>query len=173
MITDYILSNEDAMALLNVPSNSVAFYHYLAVKEVDLKANKTKVPYITEDGGASTDYTNYHYFFNKDAHDLTREKWLGENVINVLSHIYFDSLADDEKDNITAIFTNLGFKEFTKDSFVTTVIVGDADFRAQVNAAIEHNYAATKSYVDSVFACEAHLKAHCFNDYVFRCVDIH
>ena len=36
MITDYILSNEDAMALLNVPSNSVAFYRYLAVKEVDL-----------------------------------------------------------------------------------------------------------------------------------------
>ena len=46
VITDYILSNEDAMALLNVPSNSVAFYRYLAVKEVDLKANKTKVPYI-------------------------------------------------------------------------------------------------------------------------------
>ncbi|MCQ4917046.1 hypothetical protein NE451_21470, partial [Bacteroides nordii] len=72
MITDYILSNEDAMPLLNVPSNSVAFYHYHAVKEVDLKANKTKVQYITEDRGASTDYTNYHYFFNKDPHDLTR-----------------------------------------------------------------------------------------------------
>ena len=93
----------------------------LAVKEVDLKANKTKVPYITEDGGASTDYTNYHYFFNEEAHGLIREKWLGENLINVLSHIYFDSLADDEKDNITAIFANLGFNEFTKDSFITTV----------------------------------------------------
>lgn len=87
MITDYILSNEDAMALLNVPSNSVAFYRYLAVKEVDLKANKTKVPYITEDGDASTDYTNYHYFFNEEAHGLTREKWLGENVILSLIHI--------------------------------------------------------------------------------------
>ena len=147
MITDYILSNEDAMALLNVPSNSVAFYRYLAVKEVDLKANKTKVPYITEAGGASTDYTNYHYFFNEDAHGLTREKWLGENVINVLSHIYFDSLADDEKGNITAIFADLGFNEFTKDSFITTVIVGDADFRAKVNAAIENNYAANKAFV--------------------------
>ena len=151
MITDYILSNEDAMALLNVPSNSVAFYRYLAVKEVDLKANKTKVPYITEDGGASTDYTNYHYFFNEEAHGLIREKWLGENLINVLSHIYFDSLADDEKDNITAIFANLGFNEFTKDSFITTVIVGDADFRAKVNAAIENNYAANKAFVEYVY----------------------
>ena len=173
MITDYILSNEDAMALLNVPSNSVAFYRYLAVKEVDLKANKTKVPYITEDGGASTDYTNYHYFFNEDAHGLTREKWLGENVINVLSHIYFDSLADDEKSNITAIFANLGFNEFTKDSFITTVIVGDADFRAKVNAAIENNYAANKAFVEYVYGCAAQLKENVFKDYVLRCVDIH
>lgn len=173
MITDYILSNEDAMALLNVPSNSVAFYRYLAVKEVDLKANKTKVPYITEAGGASTDYTNYHYFFNEDAHGLTREKWLGENVINVLSHIYFDSLADDEKGNITAIFADLGFNEFTKDSFITTVIVGDADFRAKVNAAIENNYAANKAFVEYVYGCEAQLKENAFKDYVLRCIDIH
>lgn len=173
MITDYILSNEDAMALLNVPSNSVAFYRFLAVNEVDLKANKTKIPYITEDGDASTDYTNYHYFFNKDAHDLIREKWLGDNVINVLSHTYFDSLADDEKDNITAIFANLGFNEFSKDTFVTTVIVGDADFRAKVNAAIDSNYAANKAFVEYVFNCEAQLKENCFKDYVLRCVDIH
>ncbi len=173
MITNYILSDEDAMALLNVPSNSVAFYRYLAVKEVDLKANKTKIPYITEDGVASTDYTNYHYFFNEEAHSLIREKWLGENVINVLSHIYFDSLADDEKDNITAIFANLGFNEFAKNTFVTTVIVGDSDFRAKVNAAIENNYAANIAFVEYVFDCEAQLKENCFKDYVLRCVDIH
>lgn len=94
-------------------------------------------------------------------------------MLSTLSHIYFDSLADDEKDNITAIFTNLGFNEFTKDSFVTTVIVGDADFRAKVNAAIENNYAANKSFVEYVFACEAQLKENCFKDYVLRCVDIH
>lgn len=62
MITDYILSNEDAMALLNVPNNSVAFYRYISLKDVDLKTNSTKVPYITEDGEASTDYTNYRFF---------------------------------------------------------------------------------------------------------------
>ena len=173
MITDYILSDKDAMTLLNVPSNSVAFYRYLAVNKVDLKANKTKVPYITEDGDASTDYTNYHYFFNEDAHDLTREKWLGENAINVLSRIYFDSLADDEKDCLTAIFANLGFNEFTKDSFATTVIVGDADFRAKVNAAIENNYGANKAFVEYVYGCEAQLKENSFKDYVLRCVDIH
>lgn len=172
MITDYILSNEDAMTLLNVPSNSVAFYRYLAVKEVDLKANKTKVPYITEDGEPSTDYTNYRYFFNDDAHKLTCEKWLGENVINVLSHIYFDDLADDDKDNLINIFVRLGFHEFEKNSFITTVIVDDANFRAKVNAAIENNYVANKTFVDYVFSCEAQLKENSFKDYVLRCVDI-
>lgn len=172
VITDYILSNEDAMALLNVPSNSVAFYRYLAAKKVDLEANKTRIPYITEEGGASTDYTDYLYFFNEDAYGLTREKWLGKNVINVLSHIYFDSLADDEEGNITAIFDDLGFNKFTKDSFIATVIVGDTGFRTKVNAAIENNVNANKAFVKYVYGCETPLKENCFKDYVLRCIDI-
>lgn len=172
MITTYILPKEDAMALLNVPNNSVAFYRYLSFKGVDLKINSTKIPYITEDGEPSTDYTNYRYFFNDDAHKLTCEKWLGENVINVLSHIYFDDLADDDKDNLINIFVRLGFHEFEKNSFITTVIVDDANFRAKVNAAIENNYVANKTLVDYVFSCEAQLKENSFKDYVLRCVDI-
>lgn len=172
MITDYILSNEDAMALLNVPNNSVAFFRYLASNDIDLKTNSRKVPYITEDGKLSTDFTNYRYFFNDDAHKLTCEKWLGENIINVLSHIYFDDLSGEEKDNLIAIFANLGFNEFTKDSFITTVIVGDADFRAKVNAAIENNYATNKAFVDYVFDSESQLKENSLKDYILRCVDI-
>lgn len=172
MITTYILSNEDAMALLNVPNNSVAFYRYLSFKDVDLKKNSTKVPYITENGEASTDYTNYRYFYNDDAHKLTCEKWLGENVINVLSHTYFEDLADDDKDNLIKIFDRLGFHEFEKNLFITTVIADDANFQTKVNAAIENNYVANKTFVDYVFSCESQLKENSFKDYVLRCVDI-
>ena len=172
MITTYILSNEDIMALLNVPNNSVAFYRYLAFKDVDLKTNSTKVPYITEGGEPSSDYTNYRYFFNDDAHKLTCEKWLGENVINVLSHIYFEGLADDDKDNLINIFDRLGFHDFTKESFITAVVVNDANFRAKVNAAIENNYVVNKAFVDYIFNCETQLKESSFKDYVLRCVDI-
>lgn len=172
MITTYILSNENAMALLEVPNNSVAFYRYLSVNDVDLKTNSQKIPYITEEGAASTDYANYRYFFNDDSHRLTCEKWLGENVINVLSHTYFDGLADDEEEEkLINLFARLGFYEFIKDSFITTVIVGDANFRAKVNVAIEDNYAANKAFMDYVFSCEAQLKENCFKDYVLRCVD--
>ena len=172
MITTYIISNENAMALLNVPSNSVAFYRYLSAKNVDLKTNSTKVPFITENGEASTDYTNYRYFFNNDAHSLTCEKWLGKNVINVLSHIYFDNLTDDEKDNLAIIFSRLGFCKFTKNSFISTVIVGDANFRTIVNETIENNYAASKAFVEYVFDYDAELKENNFKDYVLRCVDL-
>ena len=172
MITTYILSNEDALALLNVPVNSVAFYRYISVKNVDLKTNSQKVPYITEDGVASTDYTNYRYFFNDDVHSLTCEKWLGENVINVLSNTYFDGLADDdEKEKLINLFARLGFCEFVKDTFITTVIIGDADFCTKVNVAIENNHVANKAFVDYVFSCEIQLKENCFKDYVLRCVD--
>lgn len=172
MITTYILSNKDTMALLNVPNNSVAFYRYLAFKDVDLKTNGTKVPYITEGGEPSTDYTNYRYFFNDDAHKLTFEKWLGKNVINVLSHIYFDGLANDKRDSLIKIFTRLGFHDFAKESFITAVVVNDANFRAKVNVAIENNYVANKAFVDYIFNCEIQLKESCFKDYVLRCVDI-
>ena len=171
MILTCILSNEDAMQLLNVPFNSVLFYRFLANLDVDLKTNSAKVPYITENGSASTDYTNYRYFFNDDAHSLTREKWLGENVINVLSHTYFDGLADDEKDKLINFFARLGFSEFVKDSFITAVIIDDANFCAKVNVAIEANYVANKAFIDYVLGCEAQLKENCFKDYVLRCVD--
>lgn len=172
MIITYILSNEDAMALLNVPSNSLAFYRYLAAKDVDLKTNSTKVPYVTEDGESSTDYSNYRYFFNDNAHKLTCEKWLGENVINVLSHTYFEDLDDNDKDNLISFFVRLGFNEFEKGSFIETVIIGDADFRAKVNVAIENNYEANKAFVDYVLDCKAQLKENCFKDYVLRCINI-
>ena len=172
MITTCILSKEDAMALLNVPNNSVAFYRYLASNDVDLKTNSRKIPYITEDGKASTDYSNHHYFFNDDAYNLTQEAWMGDNVVNVLSHIYFDDLSGEEKDNLIAIFVRLGFYDFVKESFITDVIVGDANFRAKVNATIENNYGANKAFVDYVFDSESQLKENSLKDYILRCVDI-
>ena len=80
------------MSLLNTAINSVAFYRYLSSQGVDLKENSTMIPYITEDGSASMDYASNRYFFSDEAYVLTHEKWLGNNVINVLSHLYFEEV---------------------------------------------------------------------------------
>ncbi len=172
IITSYILPNKEAMSLLNTAINSVAFYRYLSSKGVDLKENSAMIPYITEDGSASTDYASNRYFFSDEVYVLTHEKWLGNNVINVLSHLYFEEIDDEVRENLTTLFARLGFVRYAKDLFITTVIVGDANFRANVNAAIELNYEANKAFVDYVFNSEAQLKDNSLKDYVLRCVDI-
>ena len=172
IITSYILPNKEAMSLLNTAINSVAFYRYLSSQGVDLKENSTMIPYITEDGSASMDYASNRYFFSDEAYVLTHEKWLGNNVINVLSHLYFEEVDDEVRENLTTLFSRLGFVRYAKESFITTVLVGDANFRANVNAAIEFNYEANKAFVDYVFDSEAQLKDNSLKDYVLRCVDI-
>ncbi|WP_300969503.1 sacsin N-terminal ATP-binding-like domain-containing protein [Porphyromonas vaginalis] len=172
MITTFILSDKDAMERLTVPENSVAFYRYLSANDVNLKADGRKVPYITEDGKVSTDYTNYRYFFNDDAYDLIQEVWMGDNIVNILSHIYFEGLSVEEKEKLATIFDYLGFKKFTTESFITDVIVSDTNFQAKVNATIENNYGANKAFVDYVFHGDAELKGNSFKDYVLLCADI-
>lgn len=172
MIEGHILPNDNAMELLNEPNNSVAFFRYLSANDVDPEVIDTKVPYITEDGEPCTDYTSYHYFFNDDAYDLTQEIWMGDNVVNVLSHLYFDGLSDEEGDNLIDIFDHLGFYDFDKDSFITDVIANDDDFRAEVNETIENDYEANKAFIDYIFKCEAPLNANSLKAYVLRCIDI-
>ncbi len=172
MIEDHILPNDNAMELLNEPNNSAAFFRYLSANDVDPEVIDTKVPYITEDGEPCTDYTSYHYFFNDDAYDLTQEIWMGDNVVNVLSHLYFDGLSDEEGDNLIDIFAHLGFLDFDKDSFITDVIANDDDFRAEVNETIENDYEANKAFIDYVFNSEAPLNANSLKAYVLRYIDI-
>ena len=172
MIEGHILPNDNAMELLNEPNNSVAFFRYLSANDVDPEVINTKVPYITEDGEPCTDYTSYHYFFNDDAYDLTQEIWMGDNVVNVLSHLYFDGLSDEEGDNLIDIFDHLGFYDFDKDSFITDVIANDDDFRAEVNETIENDYEANKAFIDYIFNSEAPLNANSLKAYVLRCIDI-
>lgn len=172
MISTFILDCEDALKLLDNATNSVSFYRYLSDNEVDLKDNSSKVPFITEDGTAIKDYTNYRYFYSGEAHDLTNQTWLGENVVNVLSYIYFDGLGEESKEKLKVLFAKLGFNDFIKADFITNVIVGDSNFRDNINAAIENNFTANLSFVDYVFTCEVQLKENSLKDYVLRCKDI-
>lgn len=178
IIEDHILPNDDAMELLNEPNNSVAFFRYLSANDVVPEVIDTKVPYITEDGEPCTDYTNYCYFSNDDAYDLTQEIWMGDNVVNVLSHIYFDDLSGEEGDSLIDMFVHLGFHDFDKASFITHVIANDndiradVDFRAEVNETIENNYEANKAFIDYIFNSEVQLNANSLKSYVLRCIDI-
>ncbi len=172
MIERYIIPAEGAMGLLTTLDNSVAFYRYLAGHEVDLKANSSKIPYITEADDYSTDYLCHRFFHSEAAANLTKESWIGENTIHVLNHRYYENVSEELSESLTTLFTRLGFKEFDKAGFISSVLVDDAAFKQNINAAIEDDFDSNKAFVEYVFDCDVQLKELSLKDFVLCCVNI-
>lgn len=172
MIERYIIPAEGAMGLLTTLDNSVAFYRYLAGHDVDLKANSSKIPYITEADDHSTDYLCHRFFHSEAAANLTKESWIGENTIHVLNHRYYENVSEELSESLTTLFTRLGFKEFDKAGFISSVLVDDAAFKQNINAAIEDDFDSNKAFVEYVFDCDVQLKELSLKDFVLCCVNI-
>lgn len=171
IITNYIVDNEEAIDLLKEQDNSVQFYNFIALNGVDISDEKEKIPYITEDGDSTTDYDCLLYFFNEDAHFTSKEEWLGDNEIHVLSHVY---LENDKEDTLKKLFEELGFATFLKEDFITNVVTEDSDFKDKVNAVIEDDFEKSIAFIKYVFACRETLKEKTllFKNYVVGCLDI-
>lgn len=172
MIERYIVPCDEAIALLNDLDNSILFYHYLTENNVDLKDYSSKIPYITEDGIPCTDYSCYKYLFSDDAYLLSKETWLGDNTIKVLSKKYFDGIDDENKNLLNTFFTRLGFQHFDKTQFVTEVLIKDSTFKNNINNAIEKDFTINKSFVEYVFKCDISLKELSLKDYTLSCIDL-
>lgn len=184
IVTGYIADNDNAIALLETPENSLKFFEFVAQNEIDLSKIKEKIPFISEDGDATYDYDNYQYFYSDDSYQTSKEPWLGENVLNILSHLYFedkdrtdDTESEKEDGNgktIKAIFEDLGFTDFNKPDFVTSIIAEDEDFINAVNEAIEDDFEKNIAFVKYVFSCRDSFKEKSllFKEYVVSCLDI-
>jgi hypothetical protein len=155
IISEHIADNENAIELLKNADNSVNFFRFIAQKEVDISDIKEKFPYINEDGNAITDYEGLLYFFSDESYKASKELWLGENVINILSHIYIDN---DKENNIKPLFEQLGFSTFNTESFITSIVSGDSDFKDSVNDAISDNFDKSVSLVKYLFFARETIK---------------
>lgn len=171
IINDYIIDNEDAMSLLKNIDNSVSFIKFVAENGVDLSDNKEQLPYITEDDEASTNYEGLLLFYSEDAYNTSKEEWLGDNVINILSHTY---LEQEDSDSIKTVFEQLGFSEFNKFTFITDTVSGDSDFRDTVNETVENDFDKSVAFFKYLYAYREELKDKTllFKDYVVSCIDI-
>lgn len=171
MISDYIVDNEDAIELLKIADYSVAFFKFVADNEVDLGNDKEKIPYINGDNEASTDYDGLQYFYDEDVYNLSKAEWLGDNTINVLSHIYLD---DENAESIKAVFEGLRFADFDQQAFIQNIVAGDDDFCSVVNEVITDDIDLNKSFVSYVFEHRESLKEKdkMFANYVLYCNDI-
>lgn len=171
IINDCVIHNEDAISLLENIDNSVSFFRFVADNDVDLSDNKEQLPYITEDEVVSTDYDGLLLFYSEDAYKTSKEEWLGDNVINILSHIY---LEQDDSDALKTVFEQLGFTEFNKLAFIIDKVSGDSDFRDAVNETIENDFDKSIAFFNYLYACREELKEKTllFKDYVVSCIDI-
>lgn len=171
IIKNHIINNSDAIKLLRDDNNSVNFFRFIADNEVDVSDIKEKIPYITEAGDVITDYENRLYFYSEDSYDLSREIWLGDNMVNVLSHVY---LENDEDDVLKTLFEGLGCSTFDKEQFITDVIAGDSDFRDAVNKSIEDDFDNSAAFIKYLFSNYDSLKEKntTFKEYVVSCIDI-
>ena len=171
IIKNHIINNSDAIELLRDDNNSVNFFRFIADNEVDVSDIKEKIPYITEAGDVITDYENRLYFYSEEAYNLSSEIWLGDNVVNVLSHIY---LENDEDDSLKTLFEGLGCSTFDKGQFITDVIAGDSDFRDAVNKSIEDDFDNSVAFIKYLFSNYDSLKEKntTFKEYVVSCIDI-
>lgn len=171
IITDCVLDNEDARTLLENIDNSVSFFKFVGEHKVDLSGNKDQIPYITEDEGVSTNYDGLLLFYNEAAYNTSKEKWLGGNVINVLSHVYIEQ---DDNDVLKTVFEQLGFSEFNKLAFITDIVSRNPDFRDTVNETVENDFDKSVAFFKYLYAYREELKEKnlLFKDYVLSCIDI-
>ena len=192
IVADCIADNKDAITLLESPNNSLKFFEFVAQNEVDLSEIKEKIPYVSEDGIASYDYDNYQYFYNDDSYQTSKESWLGDNVLNILSHIYFeddvennenetesennDESNEENKKNrsVKSIFIDLGFADFNKSDFITKIIAEDEVFRNAVNETIKDDFDKSVAFFKYIFSCRDSFKERSllFKNYVVSCLDI-
>lgn len=173
MILRYVIDCDGAMKLLKIIDNSIAFFQYLAVNEIDLKSEQSKIPYFTEDEEAVLEYEQYLFIFSNEAYTLCHEPWLGDNVIHVLSHKYFDGINDEFVLTLNAFFARLGFIKYEKTSFIQTALVENEVFGRSVNKAIDGNFDTNTRFIKFLYDSEVSLKENSFKKFVLRCVDIH
>jgi len=168
MLDEYIFGCDDAMKLLEEMDNSKSFFKFISENNVDLSEHIGDLPYIDEDGVVCNEFDGLLYFYSESSFNLSKASWLGDNSITILSHEY---LEDDSDDKIKKVFQNLGFRDFEDKDFIIDHLVGDSDFRDEINSVIEDDYDVNLSFLKYVFSVRDHLKEKegQLKDYVLKC----
>ena len=171
MLDEYVLDNEDAVSLLENINNSISFFNFVSEYNIDLADRIGQFPIIDENGDAIYDFDGLLYFFNEKIFTISNANWIGDNIINILSHEY---LENDKQNSLKNIFLSLGFVDFVEKEFILDVIVGDNEFRNNVNAAITDEFETNLSFIKYIYEARLFLKEKegQLKDYVLCCNNI-
>lgn len=171
MLDDYVFSSDEAIEQLKEINNSINFFKFVADNGIDLSDRTEKLTYFDENGEVCNSFNGLLFFFSDEAFNLSKESWLGENEITILSHEYLD---DDTDNEIKGVFTKLGFIDYDEKDFILNNIVGNPSFCQKVNSAITGDFDKNVAFVKFVYAAREHLKEKDgqLKEYVVRCQDI-
>ena len=129
--------------------NSREFFKYVAENEIDVNDLPSDLPFITEDGNVVEGFDWRVYFFNNDGYKLSKEVWLPEDFVQILSHEYFNEPAVDAA--LKSSFESFGVKDYSDEGFIKDVIVGDDDARSDVNFKLDEDFDASMAFVRYLF----------------------
>ncbi|SKC41959.1 hypothetical protein SAMN06298215_0773 [Bacteroidales bacterium WCE2008] len=175
VLNDYLFCGETAETtnkLLEVMDNSREFYKYVAENEIDVNDLPSNLPFITEDGKIVEGFDWRVYFFNNEGYNLSKETWLPDDFVQILSHEYFNEPAVDAA--LKTTFEDFGVKDYSDDGFIKDVIVGDDDARSDINYKLDEDLDASKAFVRYLFDHRDTLKEkdNQLGQYVLCCNDI-
>lgn len=175
VLNDYLFCNDVAEStnkLLVVMENSRDFFKYVAENEIDVNYLPSDMPFITEDGNVVKGFDGRIYFFNNDGYKLSKETWLPEDFVHILSHEYFNEPTVDAA--LKSTFESFGVKDYSDDGFIMDVLVGDDDARSDVNNKLDEDFDTSMAFVRYLFEHRDTLKKkdNQLGQYVLCCNDI-
>ena len=169
MLTEHILNDSEALSLLDEETNSIEFFKFTAEKDIDMSILED-ISFFDEDGNLQSDYVKT-YFYSKDVYELSKEEWIPEDSMYILSHSYFDE--QDLNNSLCNKFKELGISLFEHSCFIHEKLIEDEDFSADVNELITDDIDTNLAFVQYLFTQKDVLKDKDYQlkNYVLLCVD--
>ena len=168
MLKCFILEKDEAIAQLSLKENSIAFFTFIAEKDIDIELIKNKVPFFDEFGFLQTEY-NKAYFYSDNANAVYGATWLPEDSFYLLSQDYFENNELGEK--LKAKFVDAGVRVFSDDEFIQEKLVCVVDFAALVNEKITDHLQENLDFVKYLFEHRKDLCENQLKDYTLLCLD--
>ncbi len=163
---------ESTYNLLGILDNSREFYKYIAENGIDTDDLPGELPIITEGGAVVDGFDRRFYFYNAAGYKLSKEPWLPDGFVYILSHEYFNEASVNPA--LKKTLEAFGVMDFSDDEFIKSVIVADDDARIDLNASFEDNYEGSLAFVQYLFAHKEALKEkeNQLADYILCCKEI-
>lgn len=175
VLNDYLFRTDNAASTkekLKEIENSREFFKYIAENKIKAKDLPSDLQFITEDGKVVEGFDWRVYFFNNDGYKLSKETWLPDDFVYILSHEYFNEQTVNEA--LKEKFKDFGVKDYTDEGFIKDVIVGDDDARSDINYKLDEDFDVSKAFVRYLFNHRDTLKEkdNQLGQYVLCCNDI-